>query len=271
MDPLLISSAVQAGSGLLQGITGLFQKGKAKRMARENPRPTYRMPGSVMDNQRLSQSRAGQGLSDAALQVYDQSNDRALTTSTEAILKGGGSVNNISELYAANISGRQKMALLDDEMRARNIQNLIQQNNQLADYKDKEWQINVFAPFADKAQAAATLAKQGSDNFWKGINTVGSAAANYFMGNQFKKEGDTVYGQPTNGTMASEGMAGGPQFSQGGNMMGGYNWMDLNAPPPQRPVQQPQSPYGNLSSQWPGLMYGSIYSKDIYQESGGQE
>jgi hypothetical protein len=276
MDPSLISSAVQLGAGLVQAATGAIQKAKAKRIARSNPRPDYRRPQEIDTNQAVAESRAGQGLSDGALQVYDQSNDRALTSSIEAVTKGGGSVNNIGAIYGNNITGRQRMVMLDEEMRSRNIKGLIDQNNEMAGYKDKEWQIDVFAPYADKAQAAATLAKQSSENIWKGVSSVGSAVGNYATGQLYKNEADRVFGEqqrvndayissvnkPEAGpqfTIENNNIVPiGPQFKGGTPPAGGeYNWKnfgDENTP------KRPASPYGDLMYKYPGLMYGTINS-----------
>jgi hypothetical protein len=273
MDPVTISAAIQAGAGIVQGVSGLIQQAKAKKMARSNKRPTYRRPKEIDTNQAVAESRASQGLSDGARQVMDQSNDRALTASLEAITKNGGSVNNIGSIYGANISGRQRMVLVDEEMRARNVQGLINQNNEMAAYKDKEWQVNVFAPYADKAQAAATLAKQGSENLWKGINTVGSAAANYMTGKQYENEADRVFGEQqrvNDAYITSLNKSTGPQFTiennnivpigpQFNNMKppegGEYNWKSFGE---ENTPKRPSSPYGDLMYKYPGLMYGKI-------------
>jgi hypothetical protein len=279
---MLISAGVQAVGGIVQGVTGAIQKGQAKRMMRHNPRPTYKMPTEVRDNTAIATSRAGQGLSDGSRQVYEQDNDRALTASLEAITKNGGSVNNIGAIYSGNQNGRLRLALLDDEMRARNIQGLIAQNNEMAAYKDKEWEVNVFAPYADKAQAAATLAKQGSDNIWKGVNTVGSAVGNYFTGKEYKNEADRVFAETkrvndayindvhdeaSRGTKFSDGNGNIYQYGQiiNGNAPqmsgsqppegGQYNWRNFGNP---NTPKRPDTPYGELSRKYPGLMYGKI-------------
>jgi len=192
MAPMAIAAAAQAVAGIAQTVSGFVQKSKAKKMARNNKRPVYNIPTEISDNSAVTDSRASRGLSGQAVDLYKKDSDRKITTSIDAILKGGGSVNNIADLYTATNDGVSRMALLDDEMRSRNVAAYVSQNNTSAEYKDKAWQINQYAPYADKAQAAAALSKMGTDNIWKGINTVGSAATNAITSGLFKKEGDEV-------------------------------------------------------------------------------
>lgn len=194
MDPLTIASmATQAAAGIGQIITGIGQKSQANKIARSNVRPTYIIPKSVTDNQAITESRASQGLSDQSKSLYTQESDRGATAGIDAILSGGGSVNNIADLYGARNTGISHMALIDDSMRSANMKALVDQNNTMADFKDKEWQVNMWGPYADKAQAAAALSKQGSDNTWKGINTLGAVPANAALNNKYASEAGNVF------------------------------------------------------------------------------
>jgi hypothetical protein len=260
---MLISGVIQAGAGIVQGVTGAIQNAKANKIMRNTQRPTYNIPSEIRANQNIAESRAGQGMSDAARTAQEQANERNLTAATGSILKGGGSVNNIGLLYGNSTDATQRMAMIDDEMRAKNIENLIEQNRQMADYKDKKWQVDVWAPYADKMQAAAALKKQGSDNMWKGINTVGSAASNYLMGEEYKDEINSVYGRPET---ASPMLSRPNQAIEAPVPMGETGWK----PVPEQWEEGPHlgrtgaipstDPYGRIRSQYPGLIYGNIYS-----------
>src|SRR5688572_24012649 len=132
MDPMTIAAAAQAAGGIFQMAKGFVQKGKAKRMARSNKRPDYKIQRPIIDNQELIESRAGQGMTDASRQVISQENSRGMTSAIEAVLAGGGSVNNIGDLYSRFSDGTNKMALIDEEMRTANVKNLIEQNRLMA-------------------------------------------------------------------------------------------------------------------------------------------
>lgn len=259
MDPMTIAAAAQAAGGIVQGVVGAIQKGKAKRMARANKRPDYSIQRPVLDNQAIAESRAGQGMSDASRQFLRQDSERGLTSALDAILAGGGSVNNIGDIYGNYQTGISKMALVDEEMRTKNIQNLISQNNQLAAEKDKEWQVNVYAPYADKAQAAAALSKQGTDNMWKGINSVIGAGANFAAGQQFGSQASGVFGK---GGVGVDGMMNPPGTGNTPN----FNWYMPQSEFPQRP--QPPTTQQQLQLQYPGLMMGNGTNAADYEGGG---
>lgn len=194
MDPLTIAAIA---GGALQIGQGIAQKSKAKKMARENPRPKYEISDAVLDNQALAEERASQGLSDAVLQRYREGAERGLTTSLDSILEAGGSVNNIGELYSNYGDSLSKITLLDEQMRTENIRTLMAQNQNLAEEEDKKWQVNEFAPWADTAQASSALSAQGSENMWKGLNTGLSAFANDRISGMYQDEADGVFRRNT--------------------------------------------------------------------------
>lgn len=266
MDPMLISAAAQAGAGVVQGVTGIIQTAQAKKMAKNNKRPTYKIQQENFNNQELIESRAGQGLSDAALQVLQQNNQRGLSASLDAVLAGGGSVNNVGDLYGNFSDGVSKMALIDEEMRTRNIQNLIAQNQSMAAEKDKAWQVNVWAPYADKAQAAAVLQKQGSDNIWKGVNSVLGAGQSAAAGGLFKKEADNVYGNSgVTGATASNGSAAPGGLGELNFATNPQMWGFTPNNNAQRPTQSEQAAT-SIQYQFPGLIPGSIIGGQIYKK-----
>lgn len=198
MAPVLAAALITAGTGAVQAGAGIAQKNKAARMAKKNIRPNYTIPKEIKENVAIASSRAQQGISDAAKQTYKQEAEHGLTAAISAITNNGGSVNNIGDLYGNYQEGIGRMAIIDDEMRVRNVNNLILANKDMADAVDKEFQINKWAPYADTAQAAAALSKQGNDNIWKGVNTIVGAGVNYATANMYKDEAANVFGAAKN-------------------------------------------------------------------------
>ena len=184
--------AVAAGVvvGGAQIAIGASQKSKAKKIARKNKRPAFEIPQAVLDNQNLLESRAATGLSDASKQLYSSATDRQLTAAIDAMLRGGSTVGNISELYAANQGNVGRMALIDQEARDANVKAYIEGGNTLAGFQLGKWQTDKWGVYADNAQAAAALSEQGANNINKGVGTIGSAAVNYGMGSMYKGGGN---------------------------------------------------------------------------------
>lgn len=198
-----VALAVGVGSALYSVGSGIVKNAKAKKMAKANVRPDYKIPQSIIDNQNIAESMAGQGLSDSTLAVYQSQMNRGLSSSIDAALHGGASVNNIGDIYDAFAGRVNQLALVDENMRIANLQRLISSNSVMADATDKEWQIDKYAPYADKAQAAAALKAQGAAAIDQGVNTAFSAVGNYAMGTMYQKNIDTLYGKNTQQNQSS--------------------------------------------------------------------
>jgi hypothetical protein len=197
MDPLIISSVASGLGAGLNLIKGLGQQDKAEDILRENKRPTYRTPQAARDSLALAEAQAGAGLSDGAKQVYTQNAERGLSATLHAITANGGNLNNVGAVYGTYNTGLGNLALLDEDARARDRAALYAQLNQAAEYEDKEFQINQWAPYADAVQAAAALRKQGNDNINTGINNLITAGTNYATGKLYGNEANNVF--PTGG------------------------------------------------------------------------
>lgn len=199
MDPLTmmaITQGAQAVGGIGQVVQSLFQGREANRLTASNKRPKYHVQQPIKDALSFSQSRASQGLSDQSKQTYLQEAERGTTLGVDAILKGGGNVNNIADLYGNFETGISKVALLDEQMRSENERRMLESQYKMNDELDKQWQVNVFDPYADKAQAAATLKKQASDNRWKGINSIIGAGTNFATAGQYQQQIDQMNFRP---------------------------------------------------------------------------
>jgi len=171
--PLIATAALGVG----QAVNGFIKKGKAKRMAEKNIRPEAQIAKPILDNQALSESRAGSGLSDSAKQLFTTNSDRALTASIDAILKSGGNPNMIGDIYDDYNTGASKMAFAEDEAKFRNINMLVRSNEKLAEEQDKVWGINKYAPWADRAREASSLSREGNQDVFSGANAaIGSWA-----------------------------------------------------------------------------------------------
>lgn len=228
--------------GAAQIATGFVNKGKAKREAKElaASRPDYEVSPYYQENLDLAESElAGGGLSSRAETAYNNLNNQQFASSINAILKGGGSVNNIGEVYGANEQGRQRLALLNDQMRLSHIERLMRAREMKAGEDEKAWQINKFAPWQDKAQAVAG-ARQGADQqIWSGLQSVGSTAMQWWDQNNQAKMFEKYLNPQSSGTQSDSGF---PSIQDRGLL--DYNSPDFN--PGQRPIPRNQSAYDGI-------------------------
>lgn len=175
----LLTVGAVAGS-LAYGIGSNASK-NAKAKKRElalGSKPVYNIQEPTLKNQYLAEYNAQQGLSDESKMMYEQQANRGLSESIDALLKTGGGVNSISDLYANYQDKGMELANLDDQVRFRNQQLLMSQNEKMANELDKSYQINKLDPWKDEKQAIAELRTMGKNDLNAGIGM----AANFAMG-----------------------------------------------------------------------------------------
>jgi hypothetical protein len=181
--PILISG----GIGLAESVVGLVNKGKLKKEAAqlEANRPKYKIQKEFGQDVSLMESELGKGMSARAERAYNAATDRQLSSSLSAILKGGGNVNSIGDLYAAGETGRQNLAIMQDNLRLNQINNLVAARQRMAQEEQTAWQVNEYAPFKDKATALGMERQEADKQIWAGVNTLGSSVMQF---GQDKKE-----------------------------------------------------------------------------------
>lgn len=181
---------VAGGLGLAQTALGFINKGKAKREAAKlaASRPKYQESPYAKEAVSLAESELSTGISGAAKAAYEEGIDRDLSGSLNAILKGGGSANNVAEVFASSVQGRQRLALMKDNIRLNQINNLTRAQQFATEEREKAFEFNQWAPWADAAQANAAARKDAEAQIWSGINTAGSAVIRGISGAAGKKE-----------------------------------------------------------------------------------
>lgn len=174
--------AIVAGAaGLAKTITGLIGGGKAKREAARlaASRPKLTESPYVKDQLRLAQSELARGMSSEADNAYNQLTDRDLSSSIGAILKGGGSVNNIADVFDNSQQGRQRYALMRENLRLNQINNLERANAAADNERRQIFDFNEWRKWADASQSNAAARAQANSQIWGGIDALGSAAISY--------------------------------------------------------------------------------------------
>lgn len=196
-DP--VSAGIAAATGIAKTVTNLVNKGKAKKAAREleATRPRATISDLVQQDLDLAENEAASGgLSARAERAYNNLNDKQFSSSLGAILRGGGSVNNVADVFGANDEGKQRLAMLSDQARLNQIGNLTRARSNMVNEQNKVFEFNEWRPWADKAQANAQ-ARQGAENaIWSGIDTAAGAGMQYFGQQNNEKMFDKYFQQP---------------------------------------------------------------------------
>lgn len=195
-DP--ISTGIGVAANVAQMVTGAINAAKTKKIAAEleRNRPEYEISDLAQQDLDLAESEVG-GLSSRAETAYNNLNNQQFASSLGAILRGGGSVNNVAELYGNNQEGRTRLALLNDQMRVQQIGNLMKTRQMMRDEQDKEWQVNDFSPWKDKQVANAAARQQAQNQLWGGIGGIANAGMNFAAGAYDQKQYDKYFAPPT--------------------------------------------------------------------------
>lgn len=167
-----VSSAIGVGTAAV----GFFKEKSANAEAKklQATRPTLRDSPYLNDQLKLAESNLSTGMSTEAKATYEQDLDRSLSTSLSTVLKGGGNANNVGEIFANDAQGRQRIALMKDNLRLAETDRLTRAQDAMEEERQKQFQVNEDAPWKDAAQATAQ-ARQGAENMmWSGIGTAGS-------------------------------------------------------------------------------------------------
>ena len=204
------ASAGQAALGLAQTVTGLINGAKANKIAKElgRTRPKREISPLYGENLSLAESELAGGMSNAAERAYKNQLDKSTAASLDAILKGGGSVNNVGEVFAAGEEGRQRLAMMTDQLRLNQINNVLKAREMSAEEADKNFIFNDWMPWADKSAANAEARRDAKAATWSGLQTFAGGASGMF-GN--KNSGNTGSGNASSSVL--EGVLGG--FNEG--------------------------------------------------------
>lgn len=236
-------SAAIALAGLGVAVYGAIQKSKAQKAANANTMPTYNIPQSEYTNLALDQSLASQGMSASSRTAYNNNANNALAETNSAILKGGGDANSIGNAYQQYNNGNANMAIYDDQARMRNLQNLINQNARMSSFQDKSWQLNNYAPWANKAQALAGQIQGDQQLMTSGFNTAVQGASGFaksFQGGGGMPDTSSIgtTGGSSGGSQMPQGQGGGsgyepffaynPNGNYSPNLQGGGNQLSFN-------------------------------------------
>jgi hypothetical protein len=184
--------AIPAVLGAAEAVTGLFKSGKAKREAArlEASRPEIADSPFVADQLALAQSEFANGMSAESESAYESGISRDLSTSLDAILKGGGDINSVSDIFDRSQTGRQRLSLMKENLRLNQISNLVNAQGAAENERLQQFQFNEWAPWSDKARANAQ-SRQGAENMiWNGLQTAGSAATSYLQGQNSQNDFD---------------------------------------------------------------------------------
>lgn len=171
------------GGGLISGITGLFQKRKAKKMLNAlGEQPLYNIPQEILRNQKQAELNAQEGMPSQqynnAMKNIQRSQAGVLAGATDrrSALMALPRIQQQSNDALGNLDAR------DAAMRQQNQQTLYGVGNTTAQYRDKEWNTNQMQPWQRKYSYAQGLLGAGNQNFTAGLDKLVGGAGMLLAG-----------------------------------------------------------------------------------------
>lgn len=189
-------AAAQAASGILSTGIGLLQRGAANRWLKNNQQPEESMPAEIKRNQELAEIRANTGLPSEQYNTAMKNIQRQqLMTLRNASLMGGGKA--LSILGGVNQYGNDAVGKLDAEnanARLRNEGQLINVNNNVANWKSRLFDSNVRQKWLRTWQQKMGELGTGNQNLSGGLDKIFSGGLQYAASGGFGRRGGTAKG-----------------------------------------------------------------------------
>lgn len=178
-----MAAAVQGALGAYQIAKNLISGNKAKKEAEiiERNKPIRRTSQFDKDALALTESELANGISSKAEQAYDDATDRSLSTSVSEMLKAGAGANDIGSIYTGSENGRQNLAIIQDQLRLAQIQNVLKQQNNMADEDQNNFLVNEYGPYINKLKGTTESRKNSAAGVNGGIDMFGSAVAKFLQ------------------------------------------------------------------------------------------
>ena len=149
----------------------------------ERTKPVKKTSQFDRDALALTESDLANGMSAEAEQAYGDTEARSLSSAISAILKGGGSANNISDMYGNTAQGRQQLALVRENLRMKKVDEYLKQLDTMANEEEKNWLTNEYGPYINKLKAVGEAKKAAAEQTAKGLDSIGGMGGSGGGGN----------------------------------------------------------------------------------------
>lgn len=170
--------------GLAQMGYGAYKTSQAKKAYNSISDAPYNISSLYADNVGLSESRAQTGWSADSTNFYTNQLQQGLQASNSAMLQAGGGINDLAKSYATFTTGIKSFALEGDQMKSKNIAQLISDRSALAREQTQQWAINKYKKMQDQKAAAALMFQNAQSTTNSGMNTAlqgASQLGSYYM------------------------------------------------------------------------------------------
>lgn len=200
------AAVVGAGVSIYKGIK---QKQEAKKLERDNPRPTENVPEEVYANQQMAQNMSLQGLPSEQYEQARRNIQRQQAAATGQAQDRRSGVANIGAIQQGTNDAYGNLDAANAGARHQNQLALIGVNNQVAGWKDKVFDWNQRQKYIESHNYALSLLGSSNANIYGGADKL--------LGGAFQAYGSGAF----NGAGGNKNSIGNdPNLGTGGNPYG---------------------------------------------------
>lgn len=159
-------------SGLLTGITGFFQRRKAKKSLANLQRPEYQIPEEILRSQKMAEQAANEGLPS---QQYNQAQQNIQRQQSRAISAASSRRSGLMALPGIQQQANDSLLNLDvkdAQARMANRDKLYGIMGQTAQYRDKAFEKNKMQPYERDYNYYQSLLGAGNSNLLAGADKL---------------------------------------------------------------------------------------------------
>lgn len=173
MIPLILGGIALGGS-IIKGAKARKQRKRGEKLQREAEarRTDYRIPQEVIDNQKMARNEAF--AEPAIVRYMEEAAQREQANNLSAVNRySASSADALAAAAGVNATTGQRMAdaaITGEQVRHQNMGALYQANNQLADYRTMQWDVNVNMPYLQRMQFAQDMQSAGRAGENQAIN-----------------------------------------------------------------------------------------------------
>jgi hypothetical protein len=195
---MVIPAMIAAGAEIYKMSAGASQARRGRKKLDSLQRPEYTIPKEVQEQLMMSRMQ----LADNTLPGQGVAQDRqqlAAQNAMQAAAMTGRGQAMIPAIQAQEQQGIQNILSQQQSYRLQNLANLNRSLQMMAGYRDTEWQLNKFAPYADDRKWAEDMIGAGNMNLYSGLTglaAVGMSTTNNMI--QAKAYADAMSGGQNN-------------------------------------------------------------------------
>lgn len=171
------AGAANVAGGLVSGVAGFFQRRKAKRELAKLQRPTYEIPNEVMQNQKMAQQAANEGLPSEQYNQAMQGIQRQQSAALNAAGGRRGALMSLPGIQQQANDQTMNLNVKNAQAKMNNRQQLYGINSQVGGYRDKAFNLNKLEPYKEDKNYYMNLLAAGDQNLLGGVDKILGGAA----------------------------------------------------------------------------------------------